>query len=276
MAFFNKNNENKPKRKKWENPLPEPKKLTVEDITSEKTKKKIVVIFIAIMFFGAIALAYLGNYRADAIGKEVDQANTKVESLQREVNKLNNTKSASDKDIAKTANSAANLGNKVAELQNKYNDYNLETQVDAVKENATLLDACFGKDDKNARTPWYTNQSSDTATSWEFKSTYSFAGNKADVVWVCKDGSGNIYAYTTAVYDAKNEVFISVERHLTAFGQTHLNATTESEYKTKLDSLIKDIQSKADDSKENKFSQEDLQKINEARQNARDEYNKNH
>lgn len=276
MALFKKKNDDKPKREKWKNPLPEPKKITAEDITSDKTKQRVAVGVIVLIFISALALSYAGNWRAGKLGEEVEAANKKVAVLEKEVNKLNDQKASTDKDIAKTANSAANAGNKVAELQNKYNGYNLETQADSVKENALALDEYFGKNDKNARTPWYINQASDVATKWEFASTYSFMGKNADVVWFCKDGSGQIYAYTTAVYDADSQTFSKVSRKQTALGQAHIKATTENEYKTKLDNMIKQIQEKSgNDSKENKFTPEELQKINEARQKAREEHKNN-
>lgn len=271
MALFKNKNSDKPGRKKWKNPLPEPKKITPEDITSDKTKKRFAVAIIVLMFIGALALSYAANWRASQIGEQVDTAKNKVDALAAEVNKLDSQKASTDTEIAKTANSAANAGNKVAELQNKYNGYNLETQGDAIKENALALDGYFGKDDKNARTPWYTNQASDVATTWEFESTYSFEGKRTDVVWLCKDGSGQIYAYTTAVYDASSKTFSKVVRMNTALGQSQIRGTVENEYKSKLDAMIKDIQSKsADDSKENKFTPEQQQEINEARQKARE------
>lgn len=276
MALFKKKNDDKPKREKWKNPLPKPKKITVEDITSDKTKKRVAVGVILLIFISALVLSYAGNWRAGKLGEEIEATNKKVAALEKEVNKLNDQKAFTDKDVAKTVNSAANAGNKVAELQNKYNDYNLETQTDLVKENALALDEYFGKNDKNSRTPWYTNQTSDVATKWEFASTYSFTGKNADVVWFCKDGSGQIYAYVTAVYDADSQTFSKVVRKQTALGQARVRATIENEYKTKLDEMIKQIHEKAgNDSKENKFMPEELREINEARQKAREEHMNN-
>lgn len=272
MALFNNKNNGKPKREKWKNPLPEPKKITAEDITSDKTKKRVAIGIIVLIFIGALSLFYVGNWRASAISDKVDAANKKVAVLEKEVSQLNDEKASTDTEIAKSANSAANAGNKVAELQNKYNGYNLETQSDSVKENAMALDEYFGNDDKNSRTPWYLSQGSDVATSWEFESTYSFGGKKADVIWLCKDGSGQIYAYTTAVYDASSKTFSKVTRTHTALGQAHVQSTAENEYKTKLDEMIKQIQEKSGDgSKENQFTPEQQQKINEARQKVREE-----
>lgn len=272
MALFKNENSDKPKRKKWKNPLPEPKKITPEDITSDKTKKRVAVGIIVLIFIGALALSYVANWMAGQIGEQVDAANKKVAVLEKKVNELDSKKASTDVEISKTANSAANAGNKVAELQNKYNGYNPETQGDSIKENAMALDKYFGKDDKNARTPWYTNQSSDVATTWEFESTYSFEGKKADVIWLCKDGSGQIYAYATAVYDVKSETFSKVVRKSTALGSYHISATVENEYKSHLDEIIKQIQEKSPaDTKENKFTPEQQQEINEARQKAREE-----
>ena len=276
MALFKNTNGDKPKRKKWKNPLPAPKKITAADITSDKTKRRVAIGAIVLIFLGALGLFYAGNWRANQIGEQVDAVNDKVTALEGEVDKLSGQKASTDTDISKTANSAANAGNKVAELQNKYNGYNLETQGDSVKSNALALDAYFGDNDKNARTPWYTKQASDVATTWECESTYSFEGNTANVIWLCKDGSGQIYAYTTAVYDVASRTFSNVSRKQTALGHAHVQATAENEYKTKLDETIKQIQEKSgDDSKENKFTPEQQQEINDARQRAREEQMKN-
>lgn len=278
MALFKNKNSDKPERKKWKNPLPEPKKITPEDITSDKTKKRFAVGIIVLIFIGALVLSYAANWRAGQIGEQVDAANKKVAVLEKKVNALDSEKASTDVEISKTANSAANAGNKVAELQNKYNGYNPETQGDSIKENALALDGYFGKDDKNARTPWYTNQSSDVATTWEFESTYSFEGKKTDVVWLCKDGSGRIYAYATAVYDAPSKTFSKFARVNTALGQSQIRGTVENEYKSHLDEIIKQIQEKSPDgTKENKFTPEQQQEINEARQKVREEQmRKNH
>lgn len=272
MALFKNKNDDKPKRKKWENPLPKPKKITAEDITSDKTKRRVAIGAITLIFLGALSLSYVGNVRAGQISAQADAASEKVASLESEVNKLSSQKASTDIDIARTASSAANAGNKVAELQNKYSDYNPETQVDSIKSNALALDAYFGNNDKNARTPWYTNQASDVATKWEFESTYSFEGKTADVIWLCKDGSGQIYAYTTAIYDVASQTFSKVSHKQTALGQAHIRATVENEYKTKLDEMIKQIQEKSvNDSKENKFTPQQQQEINDARQRVREE-----
>lgn len=278
MALFKNKNNGKPKREKWKNPLPKPKKITAEDITSDKTKRRVATGIIVLIFIGAFSLFYVGNWRAGKIGEQVDAANKKVAALEKEVGKLNGEKASTDTEIAKVVNSAANAGNKVAELQNKYNDYNLETQSDSVKQNAIALDEYFGKDDKNARTPWYLNKASEVVTKWEFESTYSFVGKKADVIWLCKDGSGQIYAYVTAVYDVDSKTFSKVVRTQTALGQARVRATVENEYKTKLDDMIKQIQEKSgDSSKENKFTPEQQKEINKARQKAREEQmNKKH
>lgn len=272
MALFKKKNDGESKRKKWENPLPKPKKITAEDITSDKTKRRFAIGVIALMFLGALGLSYAGNWKAGQIGAQADAANEKVAALESEVDKLGGQKASTDTDISKVASSAANAGNKVAELQNKYNGYNPETQSGSIKSNALALDAYFGDNDKNARTPWYTNQAADVATKWEFESTYSFEGKTADVIWLCKDGSGQIYAYTTAVYDVASQTFSKVSHKQTALGQVHIRATAENEYKTKLDGMIKQIQEKSvDDSKENKFTPQQQQEINDARQKAREE-----
>ena len=273
MSLFKKNDSEHKKRK---NPLPEPKKVKAEDITSNKTKRRAAAGVIALTFVGALGLFYVGNWRASEIGEQIDTVSKKTAVLEKKVGQLSDEKASTDDEIAVTANSAANAGTKVAELQNKYSSYNLETQGDSVKENAKALDKYFGENDKNARTPWYAG--SDAVVKWEFESTYSFTGKTADVIWLCKDGSGQLYAYVTAVYDADSQTFSKVVRQHTAIGQAHVKATDEKKYKTKLDEIIKEIQKKkSSDTKENKFTPEQQEEINEARQKAREEeLNANH
>jgi hypothetical protein len=275
MSLFKKSDSDS-KHEKWKNPLPEPKKVKAEDITSDKTKRRAAAGIVALTFIGALGLFYVGNWRASEIGEQIDTVSKKTAVLEKKVGQLNDEKASTDDEIAVTANSAANAGTKVAELQNRYSGYNLETQGDSVKENAKALDKYFGENDKNARTPWYAG--SDAAVKWEFESTYSFTGKTADVIWLCKDGSGQLYAYVTAVYDADSQTFSKVVRQYTAIGQTHVKATDEKKYKTKLDEIIKEIQKKkSSDTKENKFTPEQQEEINEARQKAREEeLNANH
>ena len=277
MSLFKKSDSDS-EHKKRKNPLSEPKKVKAEDITSDKARKRAAAGIVALIFVGALGLFYVGNWRASEIGEQIDTVSKKTAVLEKEVGQLSDEKASTDDEIAVTANSAASAGTKVAELQNKYSGYNLEIQGDSVKENAKALDKYFGENDKNARTPWYAGQASNATVKWEFESTYSFTGKKADVIWLCKDGSGQLYAYVTAIYDADSQTFSKVVRQHTAIGQAHVKATDEKKYKTKLDEIIKEIQKKkSSDTKENKFTPEQQEEINEARQKAREEeLNANH
>ena len=269
MALF----KNKPNNKKQ----PPVKKITIEDLSSEKAKKRMATGMITLLFAGSLGLFYIGNLRANHIKQQADAAGKQVAVLQAKVSRLSNRKTAIDTDVVGTANSAAEAGNKVAQLQNKYSTIDATKQLDALKSNADALDKYFASDDKNARTPWYTKQTSGTATKWEFESVYSFKGKTADVIWLCKNDKGQIYAYTTAVYDTDSQTFSNVKHVQTAIGRAHVRATIEKQNKTKLDEMIKEIQkASANDSKENKFTDQQLDELNKARERMREEYMRKH
>lgn len=141
-----------------------------------------------------------------------------IENLNVAVNEVDTETVASSK-----LQSCADLGNKVADLQTKYQNISPSDDYDIWMENVEALDSCFVDSAKESRVPWFIPvREHEVIWKWEFQSTYSFTSKQVDVIWLCRDvNNGDIIAYCTAVYDTEVGLFEMADWTVTSIGFTY-------------------------------------------------------
>lgn len=237
---------------------------------STKVVKRVACGAMVAAAIGCCLFTTMGQSSYDAEYKANENAISKLED---EVSRLENQKAASAEEINRDLYSASNAGREVASLQSAYQNIDASANLDGIKENAEKLSKYFEDDAQTGRVPWFTVTKGDGKAVWEFESNYSFTSESISVIWTCHlDGQNDVLAYATGDYNAKTEKFSSVEYKVTQVGMNYVDATAESDYKSKIDEVIKKIQEQSGG--DAGMSAEDAQNQNDAREWLKDQNQK--
>ena len=206
-------------KKKWsDGPIP---KVDFSKFQAPSKAKVITRIFDGIMVamvVAAVGLVWYTQSQASDLQSQIDSLNKSIISAKADVAKLNKIEKPAVSDVRNAISSAAKDGNMVADLQNKYKNYNPQTQEDDIKANAQKIGTFMDTDSTNAQALWYMGYNLPNDAKWRFMSSFSFAGKTADVIWQFKDDMGNIYAYTTGQYNAATRKFSNMQTSMTSLG----------------------------------------------------------
>lgn len=206
-------------KKKWsDGPIP---KVDFSKFQAPSKAKVITRIFdgvLAAMVVASIGLVWYTQNQASDLQSQLESLNKSIVSAKADVAKLNKIEKPAVSDVRNAISSAAKDGNMVADLQNKYKNYNPQTQEDDIKANAKKIGAFMDTDSTNAQALWYVGYNLPNDAKWRFMSSFSFAGKTADVIWQFKDDMGNIYAYTTGQYNATTRKFSNMQTSMTSLG----------------------------------------------------------
>ncbi len=205
--------------------------------------------------------------QAKAETEKLNSAIDEVKADLEEQAKIDSVKlTESEEELAR--NNAIEQGTTVANLQNAYRYLDIEADYDAFMNNKDLLDACFGDNDKNARTEWYSSLGGIPGT-WEFASKASFFGNTAKVLWLCyADEDHTLLSYCTGKYNADTKLFTDVEWKMTSYALAHIKSDSEASSNTgqitSVEESLKKLAESADTSTEyEEFDEETINSNNE-------------
>lgn len=206
-------------KKKWsDGPIP---KVDFSKFQTPSKAKVITRIFdgvLAAMVVASVGLVWYTQSQASDLQSQLESLNKSIISAKADVAKLNKIEKPVVSDVRNAISSAAKDGNMVADLQNKYKNYNPQTQEDDIKANAKKIGTFMDTDSTNAQALWYMGYNLPNDAKWRFMSSFSFAGKTADVIWQFKDDMGNIYAYTTGQYNAATRKFSNMQTSMTSLG----------------------------------------------------------
>lgn len=206
-------------KKKWsDGPIP---KVDFSKFQAPSKAKVITRIFdgvLAAMVVASVGLVWYTQSQASDLQSQIESLNKSIISAKADVAKLNKIEKPAVSDVRNAISSAAKDGNMVADLQNKYKNYNPQTQEDDIKANAQKIGTFMDTDSTNAQALWYMGYNLPNDAKWRFMSSFSFAGKTADVIWQFKDDMGNIYAYTTGQYNAATRKFSNMQTSMTSLG----------------------------------------------------------
>lgn len=206
-------------KKKWsDGPIP---KVDFSKFQTPSKAKVITRVFDGIMVamvVAAVGLVWYTQSQASDLQSQLESLNKSIITAKADVAKLNKIEKPAVSDVRNAISSAAKDGNMVADLQNKYKNYNPQTQEDDIKANAQKIGTFMDTDSTNAQALWYMGYNLPNDAKWRFMSSFSFAGKTADVIWQFKDDMGNIYAYTTGQYNAATRKFSNMQTSMTSLG----------------------------------------------------------
>ena len=194
---------------------------------AKKTWFSIACILLIVLGFGLILYAnisksdYEEQYMAN--NRTIGDLRDELSVVQRQVNEWDNV----NVEVVKVkVKSCAEIGQKVAELQTKYQILNPAEDEALFLENVDSLDMCFDEFSKNCRVPWYTVAVPGSVQwTWTFQSTYEFSASSTNVIWLCHENeSNNLLAYATGVYNADTELFSNIVCVMTSMGADYYYA----------------------------------------------------
>lgn len=120
--------------------------------------------------------------------------------------------------------SVSDLGNKIADLQNAYQDVDLMSPsgIAQTQEIANQLRTCIADETKSV--PWYQSNVLENKCAWKFESTYQFSALKLPILFTCKTKDDELLAYATGMYDALTDQISDLEYHTTKIGSTYITS----------------------------------------------------
>lgn len=248
---------------------------------SSKVNQNILAIVLALVFATAFIFTLMGIGKNTAQYEELHTENEiAINELKQKIGKLDEQKQVEENVIKQALNSASEAGSDVANYQNKYRSLDAKTNESGFMANVNKLDGFFDEASKNARTPWYALSDRGIEYEWEFMSTYSFAADTIDVIWLAKNHSGDIYAYAIGKYDVLTGLFKNVKWKMTYMGAKYVSPTTTSFEPINPDKIMNEVENLNDIEVEGREqSDEELQNLREAqekmRQLQRQQQNKN-
>lgn len=203
----------------------------------------------------------------------------------------NNTEQISAEEVETQLHSVKDVGVKIATYANRLQvlsstgytksaNYDEKATREEQSEIATTMSAYFG-DKSVLGTTWFAGDLTEMGNQncWTFMNSYDFSENTISVLWLCKDGVGNVVAYVTADYHADTNSFDNVTRHMTTVGVSYIPATGNDG--VAIDEDVVDNVNKISDSagltdeqmqaQENALNDEGWQKAKEENNSARDQ-----
>lgn len=205
------------------------------------TKKLNIWVCVSSVVIGlsVLGFSYMG---ASAHSTKVDEYNNEISKLEGDFTKLEyDGEKVSEDSIKQALYSAKTLGGKVTVLQNTWGESITEKDREAAKKDVQSTDGVnltrverlkeYFDNDPNGSRNWFPKAIGTKAedSSWKFRTTTSFTSANQDVIWQNRSKDGELYAYVTAVYDAKTNKFTSVKIVTTKAGTEAIKAVKNNE-----------------------------------------------
>ena len=178
--------------------------------TTPMWMKILIVVFIIGSIFSIVRLIISSNNYNKAYAKNVEEIGT----LNDKLTTLSRKEVKDTDEVRGELSSAREVGKKLEDLQNvTLRDIDVGSEAGRKKLEEVLEEykPYFEDDSLWGRISWFkigANQQPEYQGldyEWGFKSTYAYSGDKIDVLWLCKDDTGDLLAIVTGVYDAKTK-----------------------------------------------------------------------
>ena len=195
------------------------------------TKKVNLIICISSVVMGLSVLGFTYMSRTGHVSA-VDSLNSEISKLEGDFTKLEyDGERVNEEELKQALYSAKTAGDKVTVLQNTWGEsLTAKDREEADKEGNQSADAInttrierlkeFFEQDSDGIKNWFPKAKGTKAedSSWKFMTTTSFTSVNQDVLWQNRGKDGELYAYVTAVFDAKSNKFTLVKPVITKAG----------------------------------------------------------
>lgn len=241
-----------------------------------------------ILVSGLVAFASYDKYAS-----KMASYNEQYDALKQDnENVASNIEQVSEEEVKTQLHSVKDVGAKIATCANRLQvlsstgyaksaNYDEKATREEQSEIATIMSEYFG-DKSVLRTTWFSGDltAMNNQNCWSFMNSYDFSENTISVLWLCKDGVGNVVAYVTADYHADTNSFDNVERHMTTVGVTYVPATGDDGVIIDDEDVVNDVNQISDSAgltdeqmqaQEDALNNEEWQKAKDENNSARDQ-----
>ena len=220
-----------------------------QNLSNEERRKYLITSVAFLLIMALVFTGYDTWKKSDELQQRIDSTNMQIGEVNDALKGLKKEDDVMTKDEAVTVlTSVLKIGQDVANEQNRYKtlDDDIETQLGEIEDISGKIGVYFEEDTKSqtARTPWYQPNKTEGLRDykWDFLSNYSFTGKNLDVIWVAKDNTGDIFAYSTAMYDSDTKLFSKFNTSMTRLGEMQYEPEDEGHDATEnLNNLIDSI-----------------------------------
>lgn len=200
------------------------------------TKKVNLIICISSAFIGLSVLGFTYMGGSDHV-LAVDSLNSEISKLEGDFTKLEyDGERVNEEELKQALYSAKTAGDKVTVLQNTWGESMTAKDAEEARKSPQSNDAInttrverlkeFFEQDSDGIKNWFPKAKGTKAedSSWKFMTTTSFTSVNQDVLWENRGKDGELYAYVTAVFDAKSNKFTLVKPVVTKAGTEAIKA----------------------------------------------------
>ena len=204
-----------------------------ENVNQADENKKDKFLLLGALIIALIGLAVFATrpFLASEFEESYSNNRDRIHALTSQINGLVAEDDQSVEDIQEILYSAADVGTRVAELQNKYmsSDSPVGAEFTAIE-----MESYLGENDTSKRVPWYrgsfkldeNGNQIFIKPEWTFETTYHFSGKTTPALWICRDvNSNDILAYCIGTYNANTFKFENVEFAMTSIGSEYVAVT---------------------------------------------------
>lgn len=233
-------------------------------------------VVITICFVGIGVFVYLIGDQGSKFDAQEAKMNKEIATLKADIKKMDIKK---NEDISKMDNlfkDSKVIGDKVAEIQNKYYNVSGEKQFTMLANQMMKYVLVKDWDVKGAWFPFHNKDIKNPTYKWEFFNTYDFNSDALHVVWINKEvKTGEIVAYATGVYDGKSKVFTNIKLDKTTYGQETLNIDNPERNQTKeIKGYQESIKKYLDKNEEKGLSKKEQNDLKQAQQKLKEKLEK--
>lgn len=194
------------------------------------TKKTNLIVCISTITIGLslLGFTYMGS---SAHTSSIDNLNAEISKLEGDFTKLEyDGERVNEEELKQAQYSAKTAGDKVTVLQNTWGESLTAKDRDEANKSPQSADAInttrierlkeFFEENSDGSKNWFPKAKGTKAeeSSWKFMTTTSFTSINQDVLWENRGKDGELYAYVTAVFDAKSNKFTLVKPVVTKAG----------------------------------------------------------
>lgn len=194
------------------------------------TKKTNLIVCISTITIGLslLGFTYMGG---SGHTSSVDDLTAEISKLENEFAKLEyDGDRVNEEELKQAQYSAKTAGDKVTVLQNTWGESLTAKDAEDARKSPQSSDVInrtrverlkeFFEENSDGSKNWFSKAKGTKAeeSSWKFMTTTSFTSINQDVLWENRGKDGELYAYVTAVFDAKSNKFTLVKPVVTKAG----------------------------------------------------------
>lgn len=186
-------------------------------------------IVVCVLCIGGMVGSFLNmTNQQDAYTVSYEDNVSTISQLKAEISQYQNAELPTPDELEVSVTSAYEKGARVAYFQTTYFSLDVVNQQDAWRENLVALAPYFDENTGKGQEKWFSpdRTANYTKLTWQFVSDVTSAADEFPVVWLLRDESDSLVAFTTGMYHTDSGLFSDIEVIVTSYGETNYMDTS--------------------------------------------------